>query len=419
MNPALRTQLLQARQSSYTLQNVSTSKKNAVLKTLATELVKNNTVIIKANAKDFAQLPADYALTDRLRLTKDRIIAMADSLMAVTKLADPIGEVLEKSLQPSGITVSRVRVPVGVLGVIYEARPNVTVEIFSLCFKTSNAVILKGSRDAFYTNTALLKCIHTSLTKNGISKDVVQLIDPFNRELTTQLLQADGLVDIIIPRGSERLIEFVRKNATVPTIETGAGVCHTYVERTANMKLAAKVIVNAKTRRCTVCNSLDTLVVDESISTILFKQLCPLLADKEVLIYADNKSYTALKNIYPKTLLKKASNKHFGKEFLSLTMSVKTVKNANEALRFIQQHTSGHSEAIITTNKTLAHTFTRQIDAAAVYVNTSTAFTDGFEFGLGAEVGISTQKLHARGPMGLTALTTYKWIVTSAGKIRG
>lgn len=419
MNAALHTQLLQARQSSYTLQNVSTNKKNAVLKTLAAELIKNSSVIIKANDKDFAQLPADYALTDRLRLTEDRIIAMADSLMAVTKLADPIGEVLEKSVQPSGITVARVRVPVGVLGVIYEARPNVTIEIFSLCFKTSNVVILKGSRDAFYTNNALLQCIHKSLTKNAISKDIVQLIDPFNRDLTTQLLQADGLVDIIIPRGSERLIEFVRKNATVPTIETGAGVCHTYVEHTADIKLATKVIINAKTRRCTVCNSLDTLVVDESISKALFKGLCPILASKEVLVYADNKSYTLLKNIYPKSLLKKATSKHFGKEFLSLTMSVKTVKNTDEALRFIQDHTSGHSEAIITTNKTLANRFTHEIDAAAVYVNTSTAFTDGFEFGLGAEVGISTQKLHARGPMGLTALTTYKWIVTSAGKIRG
>lgn len=419
MNAALHTQLIQARQSSYTLQNVSTSKKNAVLKTLAAELVKNSSVIIKANAKDFSQLPADYALTDRLRLTKDRIISMADSLLAVTKLADPIGEVLEKNVQPSGITVARVRVPVGVLGVIYEARPNVTIEIFSLCFKTSNVVILKGSRDAFHTNKALLQCIQTSLTKKAISKDVVQLIDPFNRELTTQLLQADGLVDIIIPRGSERLIEFVRKNATVPTIETGAGVCHTYVEHTADITLAAKIIVNAKTRRCTVCNSLDTLVVDGSISKALFEKLCPALASKEVLICADSKSYTLLKKIYPKELLKKATSKHFGKEFLSLTMSIKTVKNADEALQFIQDHTSGHSEAIITTNKTLENRFTREIDAAAVYVNTSTAFTDGFEFGLGAEVGISTQKLHARGPMGLTALTTYKWIITSAGKIRG
>lgn len=419
MNAALHTQLLRARQSSYTLQNVSTTKKNAVLKTLATELVKNSSLIIKANAKDFAQLPADYALTDRLQLTKDRIVAMADSLIAVTKLADPIGEVLEKSVQPSGIAVSRVRVPVGVLGVIYEARPNVTIEIFSLCFKTSNAVILKGSRDAFYTNTALLKCIHASLTKNGVSKDVVQLIDPFNRELTTQLLQADGLVDIIIPRGSDRLIEFVRKNATVPTIETGAGVCHTYVEHTANIKLAVRIIVNAKTRRCTVCNSLDTLVIDESISKALFEELSPTLAGKNVVVFADSKSYAILKNLYPKILLKKASAKDFGKEFLSLTMSVKTVNNADEGLQFIQEHTSGHSEAIITSNKTLANRFTREIDAAAVYVNTSTAFTDGFEFGLGAEVGISTQKLHARGPMGLTALTTYKWIVTSAGKIRG
>lgn len=419
MNAALHTQLLRVRQSSYTLQNVSTTKKNAVLKTLATELVKNSSLIIKANAKDFAQLPADYALTDRLQLTKDRIVAMADSLIAVTKLADPIGEVLEKSVQPSGITVSRVRVPVGVLGVIYEARPNVTIEIFSLCFKTSNAVILKGSRDAFYTNTALLKCIHASLTKSGVSRDVVQLIDPFNRELTTQLLQADGLVDIIIPRGSERLIEFVRKNATVPTIETGAGVCHTYVEHTADIKQAVRIIVNAKTRRCTVCNSLDTLVIDESISKALFEELSPTLAGKNVVVYADSKSYAILKNLYPKMVLKKASAKDFGKEFLSLTMSIKTVKNADEALKFIQEHTSGHSEAIITSNKTLANRFTREIDAAAVYVNTSTAFTDGFEFGLGAEVGISTQKLHARGPMGLTSLTTYKWIVTSAGKIRG
>ncbi len=418
MNTKLHKQLVKARQSSYSLQNIPTSKKNAVLNTLAAELIKNSVAIIKANTKDFSQLPADYALTDRLRLTKDRIKAMADSLKAVTKLSDPIGEVLEKSVQPSGIYVSRVRVPVGVLGVIYEARPNVTIEIFSLCFKTANAVILKGSRDAFYTNTALLKCIKTSLSKHAISTNIVQLIDPFNRELTTQLLQADGLVDIIIPRGSDRLIEFVRKNATVPTIETGAGVCHTYVERTANIALAAKIVVNAKTRRCTVCNSLDTLVIDDSVSKKLFKDLLPVLAEKNVLIFADNKSYSVLEKMYPRSLLKKATSEHFGKEFLALSMSIKTVKNADEALQFIQTHTSGHSEAIITKNTTLANRFTREIDAAAVYVNTSTAFTDGFEFGLGAEVGISTQKLHARGPMGLTALTTYKWIVTSAGKTR-
>lgn len=418
MNSALKNQLTSARQASYGLQDISTSKKNALLKTLAAQLIHDSSAILKANAKDFASLPADYGLADRLRLTKDRIMGMSDSLLAVTTLADPLGEVLEKSTQPSGITVSRVRVPVGVLGVIYEARPNVTIEIFSLCFKTGNAVILKGSRDAYYTNQALLQSIRTSLKKHSISIDIVQLIDPFKRELTTQLLTADGLVDIIIPRGSDRLIEFVRKTATVPTIETGAGVCHTYVERTANIAQAVRIIVNAKTRRCTVCNSLDTVVVDASITAKLCSALAPALSAKNVIIYADQASYAALQSAYPKRMLRRATKRHFGKEFLALTLSIKTVKDNNEAIDFIQSHTSGHSEAIITTNKTLANRFTREIDAAAVYVNTSTAFTDGFEFGLGAEVGISTQKLHARGPMGLTALTTYKWIVTSAGQIR-
>lgn len=418
MNRFLEKQLQHAKQSSYELQGLTTSKKNAVLKTLAKLLVKESVHIIKANTKDFARLPKDYTLSDRLQLTPERIAAMADGVIALIALADPVGEIISQVTRPSGITVVQQRVPIGTLGVIYEARPNVTIEIFSLCMKTGNAVVLKGSRDAHHTNQYLVKIIKQALKINHITTEAVQLIDPFDRDLTTQLLQAQQYIDIAIPRGSERLIQLVRKIATVPVIETGAGVCHTFVERTANIAMAVKVVMNAKIRRCTVCNALDCLVVDKKIISKLLPQLAKALAIYNIVICADKESLEILKKYYPKKLLRLAHKNDYGKEFLSMQMSVKTVESFNEGLQFVQTHTSGHSEAIITENQKKAEVFTTMIDAAAVYVNTSTAFTDGFEFGLGAEVGISTQKLHARGPMGLLALTTYKWIVRSRGKTR-
>ena len=274
-------------------------------------------------------------------------------------------------------------------------------------------VALKGGSDAYYSNVALVNCIHNALRRAGCPKDSVILVTD-----AETLLRAHGIVDIAIPRGSNRLIQFVRETATVPVIETGAGVCHTFVEKTANVKLAARVITNAKVRRCTVCNAIDCLVVEQPIAKKLFQILAPALKKHQVEIRADQFSYHLLHKLYPTKLLKHATTTDFGHEFLSLVLSIKTVPTAQAGLAFVQNHTSGHSEAIITQNKTIAETFQQQVDAAAVYVNTSTAFTDGFEFGLGAEVGISTQKLHARGPMGLAALTTYKWFVSSAGAIR-
>lgn len=418
MNKTLLKQLTSARQAARSLALLPTAKKNAVLKSLAKILLAHQKAILLANTKDLAAVPPDYPLRDRLTLTPERLEQICASIVAVTKLPDPIGELLETNRRPSGITVQRVRVPFGVIGVIYEARPNVTTEVVSLCLKTGNAVVLKGGKDAFYTNTTLIHLIQKTLRQHNINSSAIQLIDPRDRTITEQLLQAHGYVDVLIPRGGNNLIQYVREHATIPVIETGAGVCHTYVEKTANLKQAVDIAVNAKTRRCTVCNTLDCLVVDKAITKTFLPPLAKALAQKQVLIYADPASYTILKKLYPPELLAHATTEHYGKEFLSLTLSIKTVRNSAEALQFIQDHTSGHSEAIITQNKKLAQQFTQTIDAAAVYVNTSTAFTDGFEFGLGAEIGISTQKLHARGPMGLKELTTYKWVVTSEGKTR-
>jgi glutamate-5-semialdehyde dehydrogenase len=418
MHKLLHSQLQRAKHASFELGSLSTNQKNAVLLSLAQELHRQEHTILRANQKDLQALPTDYPMRDRLLLNTERLHNMSTSLKAVVQLHDPIGQILDKRKQPSGITITRRRVPLGVVGIIYEARPNVTIEIFSLGFKTGNAIILKGSKDAFETNKILVRCIQASLTKHGISKEAVQLINPLQRELTEQLLQAHGLVDVIIPRGSNRLIQFVRETAKVPVIETGAGVCHTYIEQSANLTKALKIVVNAKTRRPTVCNTLDCLVLDQAILNTFLPSLAKALQPFNVVIHADAPSYKLLQTHYPNTLLKKATPADFGTEYLSLQLAIKTVPHANEGIAFVQAFTSGHSEAIMTNNSKIAQQFTQLIDAAAVYVNTSIAFTDGFEFGLGAEVGISTQKLHARGPMGLNDLTTYKWIVTSQGKIR-
>lgn len=418
MNTLLKKQLTSARQAARSLALVPTAKKNAVLKSIAKTLQINQNSILLANKKDLAAVPPDYPLRDRLTLTLERLEQICASIIAVTKLSDPIGELLDRTTRPSGITVQRVRVPFGVIGVIYEARPNVTTEVVSLCLKTGNTVVLKGGKDAYYTNQVLVKLIQACLHKHKIDAAAVQLINPRDRSLTEELLKAHGYVDMLIPRGGNNLIQYVREHATIPVIETGAGVCHTYVERTAQIARAVGIVRNAKTRRPSVCNTLDCLVVDQAITKTFLPALAKALAVKNVFIYADTPSYTILQKQYPRNLLDKAKPEHYGKEFLSLTLAIKTVKDSTQALQFIQDHTSGHSEAIITQNKTLAKQFTQTIDAAAVYVNTSTAFTDGFEFGLGAEIGISTQKLHARGPMGLKELTTYKWVVTSDGKTR-
>lgn len=411
-------QLKSTKQASYVLASLSTAQKNAVLKKLAQALRKQAGAILKANAKDLAAVPKDYAMRDRLTLTKERIEHIAHSIEAVIKLPDPIGTVIDRSTQASGLKIERKRVPLGVLGVIYEARPNVTTEIFSLAFKTGNAVILKGGRDAYHSSRQLVKIIQAVLTSSKLPKTLCTLLDARDRSALKQLVTAHGLVDVIIPRGGKGLIQFVREQAQVPVIETGVGVCHTYVERTANVKLTSAVVFNAKTRRCTVCNALDTLVIDQAALQTHLPAIAKKLSIAEVAIHADVASYNLLQKYYPKNLLLRSHQQDYSHEWVSLQLSIKTVANYQAAVQFIQQHTSGHSEAILTSNKRLAEDFIKRIDAAVVYVNTPTTFTDGFEFGLGAEVGISTQKLHARGPMGLAALTTYKWCVRSNGAIR-
>ena len=400
------------------VQQLSGQTKNAVLRDLRRGLIASTKEILLANDKDFLRLPAAYPHADRLKLTPTRILGMAKSLQAVERLADPTNRLLDRRVLKNGLTIERRTVPLGVIGIIYEARPNVTVEVFSLAFKAGNALLLKGGRDAYETNKVLVDLIHRVLRKHKISPDAVTLINAFKPADTERLLAANQYIDVIIPRGSNRLINYVRSHSTIPVIETGAGVCHMYVERSANLTWAVRLVLNAKTRRVSVCNALDTLLVDTSIAPRLFKKLAPELAKAGVVIYADKKGYQILKTGYPNNLLHQARPAHFGKEFLSLAMSVKVVPDWRAAFRHISRYTSKHSEGIITTNQKLAAKFQQTIDAAAVYVNTSIGFTDGYEFGLGGEIGISTQKLHARGPLGLSELVTYKWLVTSRGVTR-
>lgn len=418
MQQHLQHQLIRAKHASRVLARASTSKKNNFLRALAHALTLNQKAIIAANARDLAKQPADYPLRDRLLLTERRIAEMAHGVRTVVLLPDPVGEILEKRTLPNGLHLSRVRTPLGVIGIIYEARPNVTIEIASLTVKTGNGVVLKGGEDAHETNTFLVQMIRRVLKRYRLPEDAVVMIDSFDRSVSDELMQSNDYLDLLIPRGSDRLIQYVREHSTVPVIETGAGVCHTYVEKSANILEAVRVVENAKTRRTGVCNALDTIVVDSSTAKPFLAKLAPRFAAHRVEIFADPKSYAVLSLVYPPELLKKAKPSDFGREFLSMKCSVKIVRGADEAIAFIQEKTSGHSEAIITRNATIARRFTEEIDAAAVYVNTSTAFTDGFQFGLGAEIGISTQKLHARGPMALRELTSYKWVIRGRGQIR-
>jgi glutamate-5-semialdehyde dehydrogenase len=386
------------------------------LSDVAGELVAQTPALLAANALDLGRMdPADPKY-DRLQLSKERVRGIADDMRAVVALASPLGQTLSARTLPNGLAISQVSVPLGVVGMIYEARPNVTADAFSLCFKTGNVALLKGGSDADDSNKAILKVIHTVLGRHGIDLDVVQLLPP-ERSSTMALLQAVGWVDVVIPRGSQQLIDFVRQNAKVPVIETGAGVVHTYFDETADLRKGAPIILNAKTRRVNVCNALDCLLIHATRLTDLPALLAPL-AEKGVTVYADADAFEVLKGHYPAALLGAATEKDFGTEFLSLKMAVKTVGSLEEALGHIRAYSSGHSEAILTEDQAHAGQFVRAVDAAAVYVNTSTAFTDGSQFGLGAEIGISTQKLHARGPMGLAALTSYKWVVRGDGQVR-
>ena len=391
-------------------------KVNAVLQDLADAALVQTPFLLAENEKDLARMdPADPKY-DRLKLTADRIADIAQDIRNVAGLTSPLGKILLEKELPNGLQISKVTVPLGVVGIIYEARPNVTFDVFSLCFKTGNACILKGGSDAAASNAAIISVIHSVLNQHNLDPNIATLLPP-DRQATEALLQAIGYVDVLIPRGSQALIDFVRQNAKVPVIETGAGIVHTYFDETADLTKGRAIVTNAKTRRVSVCNSLDCLLVHQNRLADLPALAAPL-ANKGVEIFADAPAFKALQGNYPPELLKAANEEHFGTEFLSLKMAIKTVENLEAALEHIANYSSKHSEAIISEDAGNIQIFLNSVDAAAVYANASTAFTDGAQFGLGAEIGISTQKLHARGPMGLEELTSYKWIVQGNGQVR-
>lgn len=369
--------------------------------------------ILAENARDLALMDSNDPKHDRLKLTEERIKGICAELTQVQNLPSPLGRILEKKRLPNGLFLQKITVPLGVLGIIYEARPNVTFDVFALALKSGNGLILKGGSDADHSNRAIMSLIHRALQQNGLPQDAFQLLPP-DREATKALLEAVDFVDVIIPRGSQGLIDFVRQNSKVPVIETGAGIVHTFLDESANLEKAKAIIFNAKTRRPSVCNSLDCLVVHQNRLADL-DQLIEKLLEAGVTIFADEPSFAAISS---NSLVEKAREEHFGTEFLSLKMSIKTVENLEEALEHIGRYSSKHSEAIISENQENIDAFLRTVDAAAVYANASTAFTDGNQFGLGAEIGISTQKLHARGPMALNELTSYKWVVRGDGQVR-
>ncbi|MBO3271573.1 glutamate-5-semialdehyde dehydrogenase [Hymenobacter defluvii] len=403
-------------QASRTLAQVSPDTINAVLLAVADSAVQHTEFILTENAKDMARMASDDPKYDRLQLSAARIQAIADDLRNVASLPSPLGTVLTETDLANGLHLRKVRVPLGVVGIIYEARPNVTFDVVALCLKTGNACVLKGGSDADFSNRAIISVIHEVLRQHGLDSAVATLL-PADREATAALLQAVGYVDVLIPRGSQQLIDFVRNNARVPVIETGAGIVHTYFDETADLAKGRAIVANAKTRRVSVCNSLDCLLLHESRLIDLPTLLAPL-ATAGVLLHADERAYPALRGVYPAELLQPARPEDFGTEFLSLQLAVKTVGSLDEALDHIARHGSKHSEAIVSEDAAHIERFLNAVDAAAVYANASTAFTDGAQFGLGAEIGISTQKLHARGPMGLEELTSYKWQVRGDGQVR-
>lgn len=387
-----------------------------VLNTVADATVAQIPYILEENQKDLDKMDEDDPKRDRLLLTSERIEDIANDMRNVALLPSPLGRVLMTTSRPNGLNLSKVSVPFGVIGIIYEARPNVSLDVFSLCLKSGNACILKGGSDAENSNQALVSIIQNVLKQYNIKPATCTLL-PSDRSATTELLNAVGYVDLIIPRGSKGLIDFVRDNARVPVIETGAGICHTYFDTYGDLEKGRAIINNAKTRRVSVCNALDCLVLHSSRLRDL-PSLCEPLQQSQVIIYADEKSYKELEESYPAHLLKKVEPDSYGTEFLDYKMSIKTVNSIEEAILHITDHSSKHSECIISENSGNISLFERSIDAACVYSNASTAFSDGAQFGMGAEIGISTQKLHARGPMALEELTSYKWIIKGDGQIR-
>lgn len=391
-------------------------KINRILLAVADAAEERTDFILAGNRKDLDRMDASNPMYDRLMLTADRLKGIASDIRKVAKLPSPVGRILKQEIMSNGLKIKRVSVPFGVIGIIYEARPNVSFDVFSLCLKSGNACILKGGSDADCSNRAIISVIHDVLKQFDVDLHIVELL-PADREATAELLHANGYVDLIIPRGSSNLINFVRQNATIPVIETGAGICHTFFDRYGDAKKGAAIVNNAKTRRVSVCNALDCLLVDGDRIKDL-PALCAPLQESNVIIYADAPAYASLQGHYPNGLLKQATDEDFGTEFLDYKMAVKVVEGTDSALAHIQQYGSKHSECIVTEDKGHAERFCREVDAACVYVNAPTSFTDGAQFGLGAEIGISTQKLHARGPMALEEITTYKWVIEGEGQIR-
>lgn len=395
---------------------LDSKKINEVLISVADAAIDKTDVILKANQLDLQLMDSSNPKYDRLKLTAERIMDIASDIRNVASLPSPLGNIIYEDVRPNGLKLKKVSVPFGVIGVIYEARPNVSFDVFSLCLKSGSACVLKGGSDAYHSNMAIADIIKGVLSKFGLDTNIVYLL-PTDRETTSELLHANGYVDLIIPRGSSNLINFVRSESTVPVIETGAGICHTYFDLAGDLDKGARIINNAKTRRVSVCNALDCLLVHADRLSDL-PQLCSPLSSNNVLIYADKPSYQALSGFYPADLLLHATPESYGTEFLDYKMAIKTVNSVDEAIGHIFKYSSKHSECIVTEDKKAAQYFQRAVDAACVYVNAPTSFTDGAQFGLGAEIGISTQKLHARGPMGLKEITTYKWIIEGNGQIR-
>ena len=415
MNEMLETLGRNAKEAEIVLRNLDTAKKNQVLEAVADSLVADSKALLTANAIDVEngrknQMPE--GLVDRLMLTEARIASMAEGLRQVAALEDPVGEVTGMKKRPNGLLIGQKRVPLGVIGIIYEARPNVTADAFALCFKTGNVVILKGGSDAIHSNTAIVDCIRRTLDENGITKDAIQLISDTSRETAGEFMKMNEYVDVLIPRGGKGLIKAVVNNSTIPVIETGTGNCHIYVDESADLQMAADIVMNAKTQRVGVCNACESLLVHEKVKDAFLPVLAERLRTKNVEMRADEEA----KALIPDAVT--ATEEDWGTEYLDYILSVKVVDSVEEAIAHINKYNTKHSEAIITNDYTHAQKFLDEVDAAAVYVNASTRFTDGFEFGFGAEIGISTQKLHARGPMGLLALTSTKYIIYGNGQIR-
>ena len=402
------------KRASKSLALLSDAQRNDILNAVADAIINSQERILEANAQDLAKMSKENPLYDRLQLTENRLEGIAADMRNVATLPSPLGHITKQKTLPNGLRLCRVSVPFGVIGMIYEARPNVTFDVFSLCFKSGNACVLKGGKDADCSNREEVALIHEILEKFGVSKDVVALL-PATHEATGEMLNAVGYVDLCIPRGGRKLIDFVRDTARIPVIETGAGVVNTYFDKDGDLEMGKAIINNAKTRRVSVCNALDCLLVHQDRLGDLYDLVSPM-AEKSVIIYADEKAYAALDGKYP--LLEHATEESFGTEFMDYKLAIKTVASLDEALDHIDENGSGHSEAIITKNEVTARQFQAHVDAACVYWNAPTSFTDGAQFGLGAEIGISTQKLGPRGPMALEEICTYKWLIEGEGQTR-